>query len=233
LETSWNHFVDGNGNPVEVTAGITILMPLLSYRYESSPIGRFDSLAALTTAEFGLVEERLRTGADVRFEIRRTVRIADRISMTLGRPFSARTSVSPGDLTALIEGDDARERIFVRIKYATLPPANDFFVRVFINLPAASAATPTDDPHYAGSFAFFGTAAHDHGEHAPKTEFLVYATDTLQRLRAMGALPDGQPISIQLVAVPVGDQLATPGAELILEEIDLIATPVHVRSVDK
>src|SRR5829696_8799581 len=32
--TSWNHFVDGAGNPAEATAGATTLMPLLSYQFE-------------------------------------------------------------------------------------------------------------------------------------------------------------------------------------------------------
>ena len=37
--TSWNHFVDQNGDPVNVTAGLTTIMPLLSYQYESSAVG--------------------------------------------------------------------------------------------------------------------------------------------------------------------------------------------------
>jgi tyrosinase len=111
-----------------------------------------------------------------------------------------------------------------------LPSRDDFFVRVFINLPEASAATPTDDPHYAGSFAFFGTHGQDHGAHAPKTEFLVYVSDTLQRLRAMGALRDREPISVQLVAVPVTGRFERADMELTLEQIDLIVSPMQVRS---
>jgi tyrosinase len=233
LETSWNHFFDGDGDPAEVTAGVTILMPLLSYRYESSPIGGLSMAAAATAGELRAVEERLRRGADVRLDIKKTVRVADRAETSLARPFSKATDVTPGDFAALTESDLASERIFARVKYATLPPSNDFFVRVFINLPSANAATSTDDPHYAGSFAFFGTSAHDHGQHAPKKEFLVYVTDTLQRLRAMNELRDGEPISIQLVAVPIAGQLQNPDASLTLEAVDLIVTPIHVRSVEQ
>ena len=138
--------------------------------------------------------------------------------------------MSVGDFSALVESDSAKERIFARIKYAMAPPTNDFFVRVFINLPDANADTSTDDPHFAGSFAFFGTHGPGHGDHAPKTEFLVYVTDTLQRLRAIGALSEGEPISVQLVAAPIAAELERPDAELILERIDLIVSPIQVRA---
>jgi hypothetical protein len=46
-QTGWSHFVDGKGDPVSnVTAGITTLMPLLSYQYESSAIGSSPASAA-------------------------------------------------------------------------------------------------------------------------------------------------------------------------------------------
>ena len=230
LDTSWNHFVDGNGDPVEVSALATVLMPLLSYRYESSAIGTFGPTAALTAAELRTVEERVREGADVRFEIRRTVPIARRATISVARSFSQETSVSAREFSALIESARARERIFARINYAMLPATNDFFLRVFINLPDANTGTPTDDPHFAGSFAFFGTHGQDHGPHAARTEFLVYVTDTLQRLLAIGALRDGEPISVQLVAVPVAGQFARADTELMLEGIDLIVTSVQVRT---
>jgi tyrosinase len=172
----------------------------------------------------------VRKGAAVRFEIKRTVLIANRAKISIARPYSKKTKISVADFSALIESDSAKERIFVRVDYANLPPTNDFFVRVFINLPSANAGTPTDDPHFAGSFAFFGTHGQDHDHHMGKTEFLVYVTDTLQRLRGMGALRDNEALSVQLVAVPIAAQFARPDTELILEHIDLIVSPVHVRT---
>jgi tyrosinase len=230
LGTSWDHFVDGNGDAVEVSAAATVLMPLLSYRYESSTIGQFGSIAALSVADLKRVEEHVRKGATVRFEIKRTVPIANRAKISIARPYSKKTKISVADFSALIESDSAKEKIFVRVDYANLPPTNDFFVRVFINLPSANAGTPTDDPHFAGSFAFFGTHGQDHDHHNGKTEFLVYVTDTLQRLRGMGALRDNEALSVQLVAVPIAAQFARPDTELILEHIDLIVSPVHVRT---
>lgn len=230
LDTTWDHFVDGNGDPVEVTALGTVLMPFLSYQYESSAIGSFGAVARLTSAELRTVQERVREGAEIRFEIKQTVPIADRARISSARPFSEESSLAAGNVAALLESVSATERIFARIAYAMLPSSNDFFVRVFINRPDADANTSTDDPHFAGSFAFFGTHGQDHGGHTAKTEFLVYVTDTLQRLRRMGALGESEPISVQLVPVPVEAQLESPDAELVLERIDLIVTSVQLRS---
>lgn len=229
--TSWDHFVDENGNQVNVTAGITILMPFLSYRYETSAIGDFTAgadLASRSSEDLKKVEERLRKGADIRFDIKRRVSIAGGAKLIISKPYSAVTQVSSDDFRSLIESDRQNEKIFVRINYANLPQVNDFFVRVFINRPDAGPQTPTDDDHYAGSFAFFGTHSADHGDHAGKTDFLVNITGTLQNLRRRDLMrPDG-PLSIQLVAVPAGDQFVRAEAELTLEGIEFIITPVIV-----
>lgn len=231
--TSWSHFTDGNGDPAEMTALSTSLMPVLSFRYESSAIGSNPATARLAAAELKTAEERIRKGTDVRFEVKRQVPIANRAELTMGRTFSSPPSIDTGALRALIESDQTEEQIFARVRYAELPETNDFFVRVFINLPDANIGTPTTNPHYAGSFAFFGTRS-GHGDHGEdkkgKTEFLVYVSDTLQRLRSIGRLGDGEPISVQLVAVPIGEQLEAPNAELLLEQVDLIVSPIQIRA---
>src|SRR5262245_3080864 len=186
INTSWNHFVDGSGNPVNVTAGITTLMPLLSYRYETSAVGGFsaaEQLTARSSEDLKKIEARLRSGANIRFDIKKRVAIAKGAKITVSKPYSAETQISADDFKTLIESDQTAERIFVKINYAQLPPVNDFFVRVFINLPNANAQTPTDDIHYAGSFAFFGTHTPDQHDHHGKTDFLVNVTETLQNLR--------------------------------------------------
>ncbi len=155
--TSWNHFVDGNGNPATVTAGITTLMPLLSYRYESSAVGSFGAvmdLTALSAQDVKKIETRLKKGADIRFEVKKRIPIVKTIAISIARPFSAQTRVAAADFAALLDTDRREERVFVTINYAQLPLANDFFVRVFINLPAANAQTPTDDIHYAAALHF-------------------------------------------------------------------------------
>ena len=134
------------------------------------------------------------------------------------------------DFSALVESDARSERLLLSIDYAHLPAENDFLVRVFINRPDADVRTPTDDVHFAGSFAFFGTEVGDHGEHHGKTDFLVNVTDGLQKLRRNGMLRAGEPLTVQLVAVPVGERFARPDMQLTLEGIDLIVSPVSVRT---
>jgi tyrosinase len=227
-QTGWSHFVDGKGNSVSnVTAGITTLMPLLSYQYESSAIGSAAAIAALNAEALRKVEERLKKGAEMRFEIKKRVRLAERTAVSMARPFSKEAKVSADDFAAVVDAD-TKDRVFARIQYAQLPSTNDFFVRVFLNLPAADAQTPTEDPHYAGSFAFFGTSAAGHEGHG-RTEFLVNVGETLRRLKQRGELAAGSPLSVQLVAVPVTGQLVQPEAELVLEGIDLVVSPVLIR----
>jgi tyrosinase len=228
--TSWNHFVDGNGDPVSVTAGLTTIMPLLSYQYESSAIGSSPAEAAVAAADFKKLEKRLREGADMRFDVKTRVRVAEQARLTLARPMTMETRVSPGDFSALLESDHAKERVFANIQWAEMPPSNDFFVRVFVNLPDANASTSTQDPHFAGSFAFFGTQAGGHEGHHGKTDFLVNVTETLRRVGRTGASSSGNGISIQLVAVPVAGGFVKPDTELVLNKIDLIVSPVMVRS---
>lgn len=231
--TTWTHFTDGNGDPTEMSALGTSLMPVLSFRYESSVIGSFPATARLAAAELRKAEERIREGTDVRFEIKRVVPIASRAQVRMSNPFSSGADIDTGAFRALVESDRTQEQIFARVKYASLPATSNFFVRVFVNLPDANAETPTTDPHYAGSFSFFGTqGGHgNHGaDHQGKTEFLVYVSDTLQRLRSTGLLGDGDPISVQLVAVPIGEQLESPDAELVLEQVDLVVSPIQIRA---
>lgn len=226
--TSWDHFVDQNGDPTSVTAGLTTIMPLLSYQYESSAIGSFAAAAMVAAKDFKKLEKRLKEGAEMRFDVKSRVRIAERARLTLAQPLSMETRMKAEDFSALVESDSARERVFASIDWAQLPPSNDFFVRVFVNLPGANVNTSTEDPHFAGSFAFFGTNTGGHEGHHGKTDFLVNVTETLKRVGRSG--PSGDGISIQLVAVPVTQTFAKPDTELVLEKIDLIVSPVLVRS---
>src|SRR5207244_11834234 len=120
----------------------------------------------------------------------------------------------------------ARERSFASVAFATLPPANDFFVRVFLNLPNANAETSTDDPHYAGSFAFFGTDGAHHAEHQGGRQFLVNVTPALKRLSSRGELRDDTLLSVQLVAVPMDREFVRPDTKLQLDKVELLVTPV-------
>ena len=231
INTVNSHFVDADGNPATETAGITTLMPLLSYQYESSAIGSSPATAAIKTKrEFQELEKRIRAGANIRFEIKQRIRLADKEAISIARPLSKETRLSPDDFAAIIKSDATKDRIFVSIEFAQLPPTSDFFVRVFVNLPTANSNTPNDDPHYAGSFAFFGTEQPNpaESEHKHQPRFLVNITNTLQKLKKNQELKDGSPISVQLVAVPFAGKFEREDTQLILEKIEIITTPVIV-----
>ena len=231
LNVAWNHFVDANGNPANMTAGLTTIMPLLSYQYESSAIGSHAAALVLKTKKaFQKVEKRIRAGADIHFDIKQRVAIADTAIINIERPFTRETQITPGELSGLINNDMAREKIFVSIEYASLPSSSDFYVRVFINMPGASSGTPASDPHFAGTFAFFGTDMPGMNEHKHQPRFLVNITSTLQKLKDRGELKDGNPVSVQLVAVPFEGKFEKPNTNIQLNKIELIVTPVIINA---
>jgi len=229
-----SHFVDADGNPAEFNAAATTLMPLLSYRYETSPIGGFTAATEITSkAEFEKLERRIRAGANIRFDIKKRVRLADRAAVSIARPFSKETRLAPQDFAQIVNADTSKDRIFATIEYASLPAHSDFSVRVFVNLPNASSATSTQDPHFAGSFAFFGSTGHSTGAGAHKPHqprFLVNLTNTIQRLRESGQLNEGTPLSLQLVPVPFDGNFERPDTQLELNSIEIITTPVIINS---
>lgn len=224
------HFVDADGNPTTSTGGITTLMPLLSYQYESSAIGSSPATAAITSKEeFQKVEKRLREGANIKFEIKQRIRLAEKASISIGKPMHIEPKLAAQEFSRIINTDTAQERIFASIEFAQIPASSDFSVRVFVNLPNANASTPTTDPHYAGSFGFFGTSTPNAGaghQHQPK--FLVNLTNAIQRLKRTQELKDTSPISVQLVAVPFEGKFEKEDTQLLLEGIDIITTPVII-----
>jgi tyrosinase len=232
INTINSHFVDADGVAATATAGITTLMPLLSYQYESSTIGSASGAASLTSkAAFQKVEKRIRAGADIKYDIKRRVRLADRAGTSIARPFTTETKLTTDDLAAIVNSDTAKERVFASIEYAQLPATSDFAVRVFVNLPNASSRTPIEDPHYAGSFAFFGTTpAAPTNEHRHQPSFLVDLTNTLQRLKRTQQLTASTPLTLQLVPNPFGDKFEKEDTELELTAIEIIITPVIIRS---
>ncbi|MBC7789158.1 MAG: tyrosinase family protein [Anaerolineae bacterium] len=229
-----SHFVDANGQVATATAGITTLMPLISYQYESSVIGSSPAVEwKKAKHDYEKLEKKIRKGANVRFDIKQRIRIADRAAVSIGKPVSMETRVSVSDFTRILSLDPAKERVFVNIDFAQLPASSDFAVRVFIGLPSANRTTPTDDPHFAGSFAFFGgspakASLAAGGEHKGQDMFLVNITDTLQRLKRNQELKEGSPLSVQLVPVPFAGKFEREDTQLLLERIDIIITPVII-----
>jgi len=228
--TAWNYFVQGDGSPANITAGITTLMPLLSYRYESSAIGTHPAqLLALSAAEFAQLRARIEKGAPVELVVRQRFLLAEAASQPIGKPITPPAAPRASDITGMLTQLDPSTNAFLSVEYARFPEATDFFVRVFVNLPGADAATPTDDPHFAGSLAFFGTPGGQHEQmHAAK--HLVNVTPVLRELMRRGEMTDLSAIRVQLVAVPANGQFRRPDLVLQLSRIELLVTPVIVHA---
>jgi tyrosinase len=236
-------FVDADGNPGTFTTAATLLMPLLSYRYESSAIGSSAAVVDVSSArEFERLQTRIRNGADIRFVVSQRTRLAERVEATIARPVSLRSSLRSADFAALVEQRAATEQVFASIQYAENPAQRDFSVRVFVNLPAATPQTSGDDPHYAGSFAFFGgpppaaagaAGAPAQGGHAHAPSFLVNLSPTIRRLRAQGLLGADEPLTVQLVPTPFDRTVALGEAPLRLNAVDIITTPVIVEAPNR
>ncbi len=231
---TWNHFVDEEGNPAEMTAGITTLMPLLSYQYEESAIGTTPPaklMAVKNKRAFRKIKDRVEKGGKVNFEIGQHIRIAEGLELNLNEGLQQPTRISIGEIARVIENTKSKDRVFAEVNFAKAPPTNDFLVRVFVNYPEANKDTTTGDIHYAGSFSFFGTSDGDHqGHHGHKPKALVNLTETIRRLRKAGELNNDSKISLKFVSVPFDVDLEQPQARLNLEKIDIIVSRIHTRS---
>ena len=173
------------------------------------------------------------TTSEVKFSVQKRFPIAQKMEISISRPFSQQTMQKVDSINRIIENGH-KDVLFASINYAKLPSSSDFLVRVFINKPDANAKTPTTDPHFAGTFAFFGTESDgasthvSHNDHQHQPEFLVNLIPALQKLKGMGKINDNSEVSIQLVAVPVDEKFENPNTKLILNQVELLISPVMI-----
>lgn len=229
METKWSdHFVDGNGDSVEASVAATILMPFLSYQYEPSQIGTstLDAFAR-SKADIRRLKARVEKGAAIELAIRRRIPFSPGVDLSTSRAIPVRLPVRVHEIERLFVPEQS-ERALVSIGFAHLPQSNDFFVRVFVNKSDASPRTGTDDPHYAGSFAFFGTSGQPGGAHAHhKPVLIVDISDALRRLREGGLLRTDDAVSLSFVAVPVEPGRSVKDERLKMENLELLISPVR------
>jgi tyrosinase len=216
MNFTFNDFVDADGNPAPIQVITTLLMPLLSYQFEPCAPG-----AVLTSKDKATLEKFVRDGAPSKLEFTRRFELRQSLDLTPGRAAAARLKVEPEALRAVLEAN-ARQKAVVMIDEVQPPAKQDVFVRVFINKSDASAATPIEDPHYAGSFAFFCCAEQHEGMTQPvnpKLRYLVDATQTIQRLSQGGSL--GTDMDISLVVVPIEDQRRIEAQRITVGRVEL------------
>ena len=80
--------------------------------------------------------------------------------------------------------------------------ARALIVNVFVNLPEAGPETPYTDPHFAGTFSFFGMAGMS-GHHSTLS-YPVDISGALLELAQLGRLTSDE-ITIQVVPLPTGE----------------------------
>jgi len=215
-----DNFVDGDGNPVNPSVALTFLMPVLSYRFDGL-CGGADATALSArvrlqsdTAAFRKV---LSATAPARLNVLRRFAATAPVALGLRPPGAAQ--VIPTDAAALdgfISAAGAN-RLVLNIADMDLPVSTpDVFIRVFVGTTTAGPTTPTTDPHYADSFAFFT----DPGHGQMTGGYVVDVSATVRRLAQAGALPSRGRIPIQLVAVPFPGREAT-GAPLTVRRLEL------------
>jgi len=226
----WTDFVDGSGNPVTDQAGLTILWPIFSYQYEPSQIGTSSPGEALTkknAKELTALKKRLQKGAKLDVRIKRKIPFSKIESMVTGRTVQAQTEVNISEFTNIMK-NESRDRFLVNIGFADYPQDRDFFVRVFVNDPAAGVNTSIDDIHYAGSFAFFGVPmGNPPDEHHHPPLYLVDLTPALLRMQQSGLLNDNEKLTLQLVTIPVNDKVV-PEQVLTLSDLSLMVSETTI-----
>jgi tyrosinase len=213
---TFNDFVDADGNAAPIQVATTLLMPILSYQFEPCAPG-----ATLTSKDKATLEKFVREGGPHKLEFTRRFELRQSLDLTNEKAAAARLKVEPEALRAVLD-TNARQKAIVTIDEVQPPAKQDVFVRVFINKPDASTATPIEDPHYAGSFAFFCCAEQHEGMSQPvnpKLRYLVDATETVRRLNQAGSLTSD--LDISLVVVPIEDQRRPETQKITLGRIEL------------
>ena len=119
----------------------------------------------------------------------------------------------PLEATRTVLAADSKQRLLLRIEDVMPPSTDNFFVRVFVNLPAGAEPDVGLD-NYAGAFAFFTDAGHSHGA----LNYLVDLSPAIERLQKKGEARADAEVEVSLVLVPgTGQKARTAFAGAALE----------------
>jgi tyrosinase len=202
-----SNFADENGSPVDITVLATLLMPILSYQFDGNCGGGTPGAGTAQADTSAAMKRFLQSGAPPRVEILRRFELQRAFEVSTETPASAAIPIEAGAVKSVVERPET-ERLLLTIGDLRQPRENSFFVRVFVNLPDASPTTPIEDPHYAGSFAFFNDpkAMPEHPEGGGAV--IVDLSETVRRLSRGNELR-GTAVSLKLVAVPIRPDVRT------------------------
>lgn len=221
-DTSWTNqqfsdFYDENGNSVTVQVIDTALYPLLVYQFEpcapGDPTSKMDRKA---------LEKFLRTGAPSKLEFSKRFELRQSVTTEVGKAVTGAVKVEPEAISAVLEAG-GKNLVVMTVGEVEIPEKRDFFVRVFLNKTDVSGETPIDDPHYAGSFAFFfdesAMKGHEETTGRPKAGYLVDVTPTLRKLRQAGSLAAAE-MDVSFVPIPFARRQAA-GERFTLGRLEL------------
>jgi tyrosinase len=194
------NFVDPSGASVDVKVFDTFFYPVLAYQYDDYALGSNMRMATIRDTE--ALKKLAQRGAPAGIEFRSQFETGARLTVRSGERASSTVRV---DRTAFAPAFEGRRgvRVLLELADVSIPASGDFFVRVFLDKPEADARTPIDDPHYVGSFAFFGGDHAGHHAESSRPSYFVDATNAVRRLSVEGGFAPGDQFQVQLVAVPV------------------------------
>ncbi len=200
-----NMFFGGTQQALDYKVGALILAPLLSYRYEEAG----NCGVTIRQLDEAKVKAILDRGSAVRFTPQKSFgQVASGVQLHGLRRPTNRFALPAAATEAAMSQRDA-SRLVVRLDSVTPEGRGDYYVRVFVDLPAGAPQDPASD-HYAGAFAFFVDPEHHHTD---PLNFVVDVSDTIDRLNAKQAIKPDQPLAVTLQVVPAAATETADGIE--------------------
>ncbi|SFI45910.1 tyrosinase family protein [Nitrosomonas sp. Nm34] len=209
-ETYSDMFVDKDGNPITFTSQQVRDFTKLGYTYDDL-IGkeRFEAMlknAEISSAFQATLAEQLKSAKSMSLGTKKasiTASVGEETSLSAKTTNLLRNLQSSRVFRTTLAGEKllATEgaRVIAVLKNVGWPQGgnNGLVVNVFVNCPYLTPETPSTDPHYAGSFGFFGSAKTTSMEHG--TSVMVDITAPLTAQAGAGRLNDD--IKVQLMPV--------------------------------
>ena len=81
----------------------------------------------------------------------------------------------------LAAGTIGGRRLLAKLSNIVQPENGDLLVNVFVDCPYLSPSTPSTDPHYAGTFSFFGAAQKMQGMDMNSVSYVVDITEPVRQ----------------------------------------------------
>jgi tyrosinase len=115
------------------------------------------------------------------------------------------------------------KRILAVLKNISWPEGKNtgLVVNIFVNCPYLSPTTPASDPHYAGTFSFFGSKKMMSGHHGSGHSIIIDITEPLKKQADGGRLDDD--IKVQLMPLHASADNDT-SATFDVKDMEIIAT---------